>query len=470
MLAFIALPGLVAFIVPLLLAWPQVRDRAFSLAGLVLLVPGIALLLWCAREFYVRGRGTLAPWDPPRHIVSSGPYRVSRNPMYIGVTLVLLGWSVVFASWAHLLYAAAAALAFHLRVVFSEEPWLDRTHHSEWTRYAARVPRWIFSSRRALLVSCAAAAIAIPIAGLVYEAYADARDARAFPAPGMMIDVGGRRLHLTCTGEGEPTVLFESSGFGNSLSSGRARDEVAARTTVCSYDRAGRGWSDAAPSVVSVADLAGDLGVLQDRASMRLPVVIVASSIGGLTAEMFARRYPERVEGLVFVDAATSLSVPFLASRDRTARALACTAGVLGHFGVMRLLDPFWLGRDTEEARRSAALTYHARAWDQLCAMARGVHLMAQQFEEAPALRPDVPLTVLSASSATDLLPPGLEGAAEEIRPGLLEAHKEFARRSTRGTWSMVPDSTHLIGESQPDAVAKAVLAMLDEIQGRSAR
>jgi hypothetical protein len=131
----------------------------------------------------------------------------------------------------------------------------------------------------------------------------------------------------------------------------------------------------------------------------------------------------------------------------------------------MRLLDPFGLGRDSAAARRSAALTYHARAWDQMCAMARGLSGTAQQFERAPALRPDLPLTVLSASTATDLLPPGLESDAAAIRPTLIETHQQFAKQSTRGAWSMVPNSTHLVGESQPDAVADAVLAMLKELE-----
>ena len=84
-------PGLVAFIVPLLIAWPRVREGSFNALALILLIPGIALLLWCVRGFLVSGKGTLAPWDPPRNLVSSGPYRFSRNPMAVGVSLILLG-------------------------------------------------------------------------------------------------------------------------------------------------------------------------------------------------------------------------------------------------------------------------------------------------------------------------------------------------------------------------------------------
>ena len=467
LLAFIALPGIVAFAVPLYLARRNLPEGPYSAIGLVPLAAGVALLLWCVRDFYVVGTGTLAPWDPPRRLVTTNLYRFSRNPMYVAVSLVLLGWAVVFQSWELLLYAVAVTAAFHLRVVLGEEPWLLRTYGDEWRRYAARVPRWAFRSRRALLLSCLGLAVALPIAGLIYETLADARAARDFPPPGTLVDVGGRRLHLLCIGEGAPTVIFEASGWGSAVSSPLARERLATRTTVCSYDRRGRGWSDSAPGATTVADLARDLGVLQDRATLQWPFVLVASSIGGLTAEMFARQYPERVAGLVFVDAANSLLVPRIASSAGLISVAACGAGVLAQFGVMRLLDPFALGADTEEAQRGAAITYSAKAWGETCAMARGFAATRRDFEQAPPLPANLPVTALTASSATDLMPPGVERFVdvEALRVEMSDAHRTMAQRSTRGTWKTVPDSTHLIGSSQPDAVADAVLDLLDQLR-----
>jgi len=144
LLAFLLLPGTFAFAIPLLLVRPRVE---FSTGGLLVLLPGIGLLLWCVREFYVAGRGTLAPWSPPRHLVVTGPYRVSRNPMYVAILLILMGWAIAFRSPALALYAAVAAAAFHLRIVLGEEPWLARAHGAEWTAYRAAVRRW--AGRRA---------------------------------------------------------------------------------------------------------------------------------------------------------------------------------------------------------------------------------------------------------------------------------------------------------------------------------
>ena len=145
--AFVALPGTVAFIVPLTVLLPRPPVLLDRLA-LVPLLLGVTLLLSTVREFYVAGRGTLAPWSPPDELVTTGLYGFSRNPLYVAVVLVLLGWAALFHSWALLVYAVAIATGFHLRVVFGEEPWLAQTHRASWSRYRARVPRWFFGSRK----------------------------------------------------------------------------------------------------------------------------------------------------------------------------------------------------------------------------------------------------------------------------------------------------------------------------------
>ena len=464
--AFLALPGVVAFLVPLLIAAPAVRDRApFRLMALVPLLAGSALLLWCVRLFLVRGKGTLAPWDPPRQLVVSGPYAFSRNPMYVGVLLILIGWAVGFHSLWLLLYAAIVLVAFHLRIRLHEEPWLRETYHEKWTRYASHVPRWVFRSRRSMALSAVMAIVLLAFGGLVYEAYADAEATREFPPPGMLVDVGGRRLHLLCIGNGSPTVLFEPSGFGNATSGLRARERISANTRVCSYDRMGMGWSDVGPASVTAIDLANDLAVLQDRAGLGSPMVIVASSIGGLTAEAFARKYPERVAGLVFLDAANSLLASKASEWLGPAKAAACTASASARFGTIRLIDPFGIGReDSEGARRSAAVTYSPRLWGTMCAMARGAPQSLQALAALPPLSDEVPLRVLSASSDEDMFP-GYRLVAPELRTQRVAMHQEFAKRSKEGQWMLVPKSTHLIAGSAPDAVAETVLKMVEELQ-----
>ena len=140
--AFMALPGMVAFLIPLAVIRAPTVPWTNPL-GFLPLVVGTLLLVWCVRDFYVAGKGTLAPWDPPKHLVTVGLYRRSRNPMYVAVTLILIGWAIGFRSTPLLAYAALIAVLFHLRVVYFEEPFLARTHGTDWIRYRSTVRRWL---------------------------------------------------------------------------------------------------------------------------------------------------------------------------------------------------------------------------------------------------------------------------------------------------------------------------------------
>src|SRR5882762_2663086 len=96
--AFVALPGIVAFALPIAIGTSAGRPVQHVTIAAAVLGLGTLLLLWCVREFYVAGRGTLAPWAPPKHLVTTGPYRRSRNPMYVGVITILIGWSILWDS------------------------------------------------------------------------------------------------------------------------------------------------------------------------------------------------------------------------------------------------------------------------------------------------------------------------------------------------------------------------------------
>ena len=146
-LAIVVMPGVVAFLLPWLIAGGRSAAPSFDLLGLIALIPGTALLLWCAAAFYLQGRGTLAPWDPPQELVVTGVYRWSRNPMYVGVVLVLWGWVLGFRSRPLAVYALAVMAAFQLRVALGEEPWLAEQHGAAWRAYREQVPRW-FGIRR----------------------------------------------------------------------------------------------------------------------------------------------------------------------------------------------------------------------------------------------------------------------------------------------------------------------------------
>ncbi len=112
--AFLVLPGIVAFALPFALVAERLGTFEPRPLGGLAFIAGVILLVWCSVQFYVSGRGTLAPWSPPQRLVAVGPYRFSRNPMYVGVTLILSGWAVLFWSLTLTVYCALVLLAFHI--------------------------------------------------------------------------------------------------------------------------------------------------------------------------------------------------------------------------------------------------------------------------------------------------------------------------------------------------------------------
>ena len=142
-LAFLALPTIVAGVVPALVVGGTSTTRQMIVPATALLTIGCALLLWCVRDFFVSGRGTLAPWDPPRNLVVVGLYRYIRNPMYVAVLTIIAGWALLYTSPSLAIYAVLLALGFHLRVRWYEEPWLNRQFGAEWEAYARRTGRWL---------------------------------------------------------------------------------------------------------------------------------------------------------------------------------------------------------------------------------------------------------------------------------------------------------------------------------------
>ncbi len=143
LLAFLALPVVVAGLIPWFLSGiDRFRTRG-TVLGWPILFLSVGIVLWCVRDFYVIGKGTLAPWDPPRNLVIVGLYQFMRNPMYVGVLGCVAGWSVIAGSPIMAAYTGMLAISFHLRVIFYEEPTLARQFGNEWTHYRTIVNRWL---------------------------------------------------------------------------------------------------------------------------------------------------------------------------------------------------------------------------------------------------------------------------------------------------------------------------------------
>ena len=149
----VTVPGLVTVVIPWLLLGLRGTQADAGLGplrylGVLPLVLGSCGFLWCAIDFATTGRGTPAPWDPPRALVANGLYRLVRNPMYVSVVWVLLGVAILFQSALLAGYALVVFIAFHLRVLWYEEPVLLRSFGETYRSYCATVPRWLPRPRR----------------------------------------------------------------------------------------------------------------------------------------------------------------------------------------------------------------------------------------------------------------------------------------------------------------------------------
>jgi len=141
--SFLVLPGVVAFLLPCMLSLTDPWRGEVNVSGLFVMAGGLFILLVCVRDFYVAGKGTLAPWSPPRQLVSVGLYRFCRNPMYVGVLILIGGWALFAASPVLACYVLIVTVAFHWWVILYEEPRLSQLFDAAWESYAASVPRWV---------------------------------------------------------------------------------------------------------------------------------------------------------------------------------------------------------------------------------------------------------------------------------------------------------------------------------------
>jgi pimeloyl-ACP methyl ester carboxylesterase len=202
-------------------------------------------------------------------------------------------------------------------------------------------------TRRVLLIVALVIAL-LALTGFLYQTIASVVDASSYPAPGRLIDVGGYRLHLSCTGTarpGSPTVILEAGLNETSLGWSKVQPAVASFTRVCSYDRAGYGWSDNGPLPRTAGRMVTELHTLLARAGVAGPYVLVGHSFGGLLMQLYTYTYPQQVAGLVLVESQHPDQFRYPEQRQDNVNQLKhlspCQA--LSSFGILRLFG-FWNG------------------------------------------------------------------------------------------------------------------------------
>jgi pimeloyl-ACP methyl ester carboxylesterase len=275
---------------------------------------------------------------------------------------------------------------------------------------AVQAHRRLRSRSRRLVLYPVLAVLALTSIGGGYETVREALDANAHPMAGQLIDVGGHRMHLRCTGSGSPTVVLQPGGGDFSSAMAWIAPAVARQTRVCVYDRPGRGWSEPSKNAQDGTQVATDLHTLLQRAGVPGPYVLAGHSFGGLYVLAHADRYPDDVAGLVLVDATNPATKADPAkakafdggSYDAVTDRVSALGAMAARVGLTRLVSAFSYGdlpaRQRDELRAGTAAADYASGWIDEFVQSNAAG------EEAALLTDfdDKPMVVLTAGAETD--------------------------------------------------------------------
>jgi pimeloyl-ACP methyl ester carboxylesterase len=331
------------------------------------------------------------------------------------------------------------------------------------------------NSRTAHVQILVVALLSLVTAGVFYQWSGSRRGARVCAAPGRLVEVNGRRLHVVTAGSTGPSVILESGIAASSLTWAHVQPRVAAFARVCAYDRAGLGWSDPDPRRRTLSNIVGDLDAVIDRTSMPPPYVLVGHSFGCFVVCAFAARYPARVGGLVLLDppAASEWREPSPRQARLLARGIRLSrlGGLMARIGVVRACLALLTGGAPGvpgtliKGLGPVATAKLMHLVKEVRKLPAGVHAMVQEhwcqpkcframadhlrvLQEAAAFvvsldrLPDVPLVVISSG---------------EVPPDRIDEHRQLARLSSTGRHVVAARSGHWIPFDEPELVVEAV-------------
>ncbi len=323
---------------------------------------------------------------------------------------------------------------------------------------------------------------ALIVAGMLYQRVASRAASRRFPAPGELIDVGGHRLHVTCSGIGRPPVVLEAGIAASSLSWAAVAPLVAQFTRVCTYDRAGLAWSDV-PSCPRTFDrIVEEFATVIARVAPGERCILVGHSFGSFIVRGYAMRHPDAVAGLVLVDPAVEWLKPDdeRAYRLRRAQYLARIGAVLAHLGIPRVLLALLvggapaapqrftrlfgdtvaqtLGRLVSEVRKLPPGTYPVMQafWSEpKCYHAMADHLAALERDGAAIAQ-----VVSPAESPTVVISSGNQPREQ------IDMQRMLAQASHAGRHIIAGRSSHWVQLDEPELVSAAVQQLVLQLRG----
>ena len=323
--------------------------------------------------------------------------------------------------------------------------------------------------------------------GYIYQRRTTAADFAQFPPPGLRMDVGGYSLHIYCTGNGAgPTVVVDAGAGDFSTSWQGIQPEVAKSARICTYDRAGYGWSDSSPHPRTATQMSNELHQLLINARIDPPYILVGHSLGGLTVRVYASLYPDEVAGMILVDSGHEDQLerlpPEYLRLYKQQQSYFSVMGFMSRFGILRMIGSSSKGADfappqVAKMPKEVQSVYlmmisHPSFFDTMLAELRALPEISAEVRATGKLG-DMPLFILSADTpdeaALQSIGLGADFPAAQLQQTFNDMQNEFEELSTQSTHMVVKDSTHAINLDRPEAVIEAILDLVKIIQKENA-
>jgi pimeloyl-ACP methyl ester carboxylesterase len=294
--------------------------------------------------------------------------------------------------------------------------------------------------------------------------------AKKYPAPGQLVDVGGYRMHIYCTGQGSPTVILEAGTGDSLLTWSYVQPEITKSTHICSYDRASLGWSEESPYPRTANTQVEELHKLLVNANIQGPFVLVGHSLGGMLVRMYAHNYPDEVVGMVLVDSLheeRSLRNPELVEAVSEMTGQFRMFGFLSSSGILALApqtipNP---GLPEDAYAQYQAIVATTRGFETILAELNAAEVSSA---EARALHMtdfgELPLIVLSAGHGQSM-PSFTDAENQHLWENLQIEQTELTALSSGGKQVMAEQSGHYIQLDQPDLVIDAIQEIVDALR-----
>jgi pimeloyl-ACP methyl ester carboxylesterase len=298
--------------------------------------------------------------------------------------------------------------------------------------------------------------VGLILAGTIYEVVAEAADIQAYPPLGQMVDVGGYRLHIHCTGTGSPTVIIDGGLGAWSLEWSWVQGEVSKTTQVCTYDRAGMGYSEAGPLPRTAEQFATELHTLLERANIAGPYVMAGHSLGGLPVRVFVHDYPAEVVGVVLIDSMSpgQMTQPpsEIEAQMPSSSGGSALPSLAARIGLVRILSALLITQNLPPEAQPAYTAFSVtprsvQAWSD-----EGAGIQAS-LAQADAIKSfgDLPLIVLT-------------GALDQMA-GWETMQAELLELSSNSRQVVAENSGHNIQIDQPEAAVAAIVDMVSQVR-----